>query len=899
MSFDFARGARARLRSFVDALRHRRRFEDQMREEHLFHIEAYAADLVRNGMPAAEAERRARLAFGTGDAIADDCRQARGLRLFDEVSQDLRYALRLMRKTPGFTLAAVLSLALGIGANTAIFTLIDAVLLRTVAVQSPEELYFLAHGRGASVSGMSNYPLYERYAPLAVFDGVTAYDGPQPFKVSEATGTSIVTGQFASRNYHVVLGVPFALGRGFVPGRDRADDQTLTAVISYGYWQRRYGGDANVLGTSLTVNRRVVSIVGVTAPEFSGFTPGRPVEITLPLSFKVLDAEGFYDRTDTWTSMPIVGRLTPNVPLDEARAASDVVFQQFMAEPDNGWIRKRAPESYSVADLLPADKGSSTLRRQYSQALWVLMAMVGVVLLIASANVANLLLARSAARAREVAIRLCVGGARWRIVRQFLTESVLLAFAAGALGVLIAMWGSGSILALFGGEDPLVLALAPNRRVLGFTLVVSMATGILFGMLPALKATAIDLTPALKESAQRGHVLSRWGAGKTLVTVQVALCTVVVTIAALFVQTLHNIKTQPTGFERSRVLLFALDNLGNGFEEPEVSNFAARVTARLREIPGVVSAAASTSIPVHTGGNARVLQIPGLPPPKEDRHAWTNVITPEYFETLGIALVRGRLFTAQDGAASFRVGILNETFAREYFGDVDPIGRQVGLGVDRPTLVEIVGIVRDAHQTSLREPPPRMIYTPIAQSDEPPSRFTVSVQTVRNPAALAGTVRDAVQSMDRELVIRYLRTMGQQIDNSLVRERVLATLSTSFGALALVLAVVGLYGVMAYDVTRRAREIGIRMALGAARGTVLRQVLRQSLVVASLGVALGIVAAAMTTRTLSTFLFDLSERDPATLAGVALLLLTTTLLAGLIPARRAATVDPVRAIRTE
>jgi predicted permease len=889
----------ARLRSFCDALRHRARFEAAMRDELTFHIDACADDLERAGLTRVEALRRARLAFGAADAIKDDCRQARGLRLVDELSQDVRYTLRLVKKAPGFTFAAVASLALGIGANTAIFTLIDAVLLRPIAVSNPHEIHYLAHGRGADVSWMSNYPLFERYFAAPVFTGVAAYDGPVPFKVSEPSGVSIVTGQHASRNYHALIGVPFVLGRGFVPGPDRTDEQPLTAVISHGYWQRRFGGDPDVLGRTLTVNRHVVSIIGVTAPEFSGFTPGTPVEVTLPLAVKVLDSPGFYDRTDTWTSMPILGRLKPGVSVDQARAAVDVLFQQFMAEPQNQWIRQRAPEAYSVGELLPADKGSSALRRQYGQALWILMGMVIVVLLVASANVANLLLARSAARRREVAIRLCVGGGRSRIVRQFLTESVVLALSGGALGVLVAMWGTGTVLSLFGGENPIVLSVSPNARVLGFTFAVSVVTGVAFGVLPALKATAIDLTPSLTQSGERDAVRSGWAIGKALMAAQVALCAVVLTVAALFVQTLHRVKTQPVGFERERVLLFALDNLGNGFAKPDVPRFAADVVARLRQVPGVLAAATSTSIPVHTSGNARVVQIPDLPAAAEDRHAWSNVVTASYFETLGIGLVRGRWLTDRDAATTPPVVVINEAFAREYFGDRDPIGRHVGLGAEPAHLSEIVGIVRDAHQASLREPPPRMMYTSIAQSDEPPSRFTVSVQTAGDPVALAPAVRTAVQSLGSDLVIRYLRTMEQQIDNSLVRERALATLSASFGLLALVLAVIGLYGVMAYDVTRRGREIGIRMALGAARGAVLRQVLRQCFVVAIVGVVIGLVCASMVTRALATLLFDLSERDPATFAAVAGLLLLTTIAAGLLPARRAATVDPVRAIRTE
>jgi predicted permease len=889
-----------RFRSLINGLTRRDRFERTMREEMRFHIDARTDDLEVTGLSRTEARRRAHLEFGTVDAVKDDCREARGLRPFDTLSQDLGYALRIMGKAPGFTAAAVLSLALGIGANTAIFTLIDAALLRTLPVGNPHELYFLAHGRGIRASTMSNYPLLEHYGSATVFSGIAAYDGPQTLKVSGPTGVELVPGQFVTRNYHSVVAVPFALGRGFVPGPDRNDEGTYDAVISHAYWQRRFGGDPQVLGKTFTVDRRVVTIVGVTSAQFSGLVPGTPIDVTLPLSLKAIDRPEFFDQHDNWTSMPIVGRVKAGVSTEEARVATDVLFQQYMAQPENAWIRTRAPETYAAAELLPADKGASSLRRQYAQALWILMAIVGVVLLVACANVANLLLARSAARAREVAIRLCVGGTRWRIVRQFLTESLLLAIVGGTGGVLIATWGTRAVLALLtAGENPVVLGVAPNARVLAFTMAVSMLTGVAFGMLPALKATAIDLTPSLKDTARTTAVRRRWNIGSLLVGVQVALCAVVITIAGLLVQTLHNIKTQPTGFAQTHVLLFALDDLGPGFARERVANVASDVIARLERIRGVASAAASTSTPVHTSGNARVMQVPGAPPSTEERTAWTNLVTPSYFRTLGIGLVRGRLLTDHDTAGTPPVALINETFAREYFPGVDPVGRQIGLGAEPPFQTQIVGVVRDAHQTSLREAPPRMIYTPIAQSDEPPSRFTVAVRIVEQPTLLAAEIRTAVQSLDPDFVIHYMRTMEQQIDASLVRERLLATLSTSFGLLALILSAIGLYGVMAYDVTRRAREIGIRIALGARRGWVLRHVLRGAVIVASAGIAAGIAVALVATRVLATFVFGLSPRDPSTLVGVSIFLLATTMAAAWIPARRAARLDPMQVIKFE
>ena len=872
-----------RLRSILRAVMHRDRFEDGMREEMRFHIESYAADLERRGLSPAEAARRARMEFGNVDALKQDARQARGLRLVDELWQDLRYALRLMRKTPGFTAAAILSLSLGIGANTAIFSLADAVLLRMLPVADPQRLYFLAHGEGDRPSTSANYPLFERYrSGVAVFSDVAAYRTTNGVKVQSGEDVELVSAQFVSGNYHAVVGAPVILGRGFTSEPDRPDGRHPIAVISERYWTRRFGRVPDVLGKTLLIQGRAVSIVGVTAAQFTGLIPGSPIDITLPLSVLVLDQRGFLEMHDSWISMPIVARLRPDATEGQALAVADAVYQQYMSEPDNRWAREDSrPGSHAVARLLPAGQGSASLRREYSEPLFVLMSMVGLVLVIACANVANLLLARASARAKEVAIRACVGGGRGRLIRQFLTESVILVLAGGALGLLLAAWGSDLLVQLLStGEEPVILDVSVNPRVLGFAAVVSLATGIAFGLAPALRTSRVDLTPALKESgpalgsARRGSSL-----GKALVVAQVALSVIVIAIAGLLGRSVVNLKSQHAGFEPANILLFTVDTFGTDLPPATLAAIPGDLVARLRAIPGVRSASCSTSSPVHSEGNTRGLELPDLPRTPEARGVWANVVTPEYFQTLGVRLLRGRGLDHSDNAGSRRVAVVNETMARYVFGDVDPIGRSFRF-MSAPQPIEVVGLAQDTHQETLREQPPRMVYTPLAQSDEPVSRVTVAVKAAGDPALLAGSVREVVRQVSPDLVVNYVRTMDQQINASLVRERALTMLSTAFGVLALLLACVGLYGVMSYNVTRRTREIGIRIALGARRYAVLGHVLREVVAVSLVGVLVGIGGALVAAREVSSFLFGLSPRDPVTLAAVAAILLATTLIAG-------------------
>lgn len=821
--------------------------------------------------------------------------------MLDSLRQDVGHASRSLRRAPGFTAAAIITLALGIGANTAIFGIMDAVLLRQIPVSHPEQLYFLAHGIGDNPLLSSNYPLLERYRTLGhVFSGITAYT-VQQFKISSAAGSELVDGQFVAGNYHGVLGVPFLLGRGFSAEADRPTATSLVAVISEPYWSRRFDRDPDVVGKPLIVQGKTVTIVGVTAAAFHGLRPGTRFDVTLPLALRAIDEPGFLTMHDTWMGLNMVARLRPGV--SETRALNDVdaVFQQYMSEPEQAWLRRiggRAADDFRVARLVPAGKGSGALRRQYDRSLRVLMAMVGVFLLIAAANVANLTLVQASARAREVAIRMSVGASRWRLVRQFLTESVLLAACGGAVGLLVSLWGTTAIVSLFSvRQTPVVLDMEPGGRMLMFTTALSALTGVVFGILPALRATREDAAPALKEgSASATAGPRRLAAGKTLAVCQIALCALLLAGTGLFVRTLRNLETVDAGFQKDNVLLFYLDTRGTN---SRVFDLYAGLLDRLKALPGVGGVSFSTASPLATDSEGRVIEIPGLPAAAEPRGAVNNRVTPDYFPTLDISIVRGRALTAADSATAPRVAVINETMARAYFGASDPLGRGFTFWGRPDEPVTIVGVARDIRHSNLRDPAPRMIYVPLAQAEDPPALLTAAIRTESPPRSIEAAVRRTIAAYNSDLLVSYVRTMEEQMNASLVRERVLAMLSTSFGVLALLLACVGLYGVMSYGVARRTREIGIRIALGAQRAAVLREVLLDTLAVCIAGLILGLMATAAAAHLISAFLFGLSPRDPLTVLAVAAVLVVTTLVAGYLPARRAAGVDPIRALRME
>jgi predicted permease len=893
----------ARMRSFFTALLLRSRMEREMGEEFRFHLEQRTDDLVAQGMARDAAGRMAMREFGNPLPLREESREARGLRWLDEIRQDLRIAFRLLKKSPAFTAAAVVSLALGIGANTAIFSLVDAVLFRLLPVEKPQELMFLAHGNADRPIYSSNYPLLARYRELTtgVFSGIAAYN-TRGFRVMIGDELTTVSGQYASGNYHHVVGAPIALGRGFAADSDRDHGGAPGVVISDGYWTRRYGRDPSAIGQTIAVEGSTLTIVGVTAPGFTGLMSGTAVDITLPISLRVEKEPRFLTANDTWTGMVLIGRLKPGVTEAQAEGVAHRVLVQFMSEPENTWARDDRPSDFEAARLVPALRGSTTLRRQYTRPLWIMMALVGLVLLIACVNVANLLLARSASRAREVAIRLCVGGGRWRLIRQFLTESLLLALFGGALGIAGALWGTPAILALLQSEErPIFLDAAVNLRILAFTAGVSILSGVGFGLLPALKSTRVDLSPALKGLAATGGG-RRWPVGKTLVAFQMSLCVVIVTAAALLQQSLYNLRALDGGFDRQNLLTFRVDAAPAKLETPSLKAFYARLVGRFSSMPGVEAAAVSGTNPVSTSYNMRALHMPALPQVPESIGVFTNVVTRDYFRTLGIRLSHGRLFTDADSASPRRIAIVNEGMARFYFGRTDIVGQTVSFRPREgtpPKPIEVVGVVEDVVQVSLKDPAPRTLYTLVDQEPEPTPWSVVTIRAGGDTTALAATVRTAVRELNRSVVVDYVRTMEAQIDDSLVTERVLATLSTTFGTLALLLAIVGLYGVVAFDMTRRRKEIGVRIAIGATRAQVVRRVIGDTLRVAGLGVAAGVAAAVSVVQVVETLLWDLEPRDPLTLSVVAVVLTLVAMLAAWLPARNASRLDPMHVLRTE
>ena len=664
----------------------------------------------------------------------------------------------------------------------------------------------------------------------------------------------------------------------------------------------------------LTVRGRPVTIVGVTAPGFHGLVAGSRagIDITLPISVRALDDSRFLDEHGGWMPLVLVGRLKPGISESQALSATDAAFQRYMEEPEQQWIRSSLATEFTdlfrSASLLPANRGSDGLRSQYTGRLGVLMAMVGIVLLIACANLANLMLARAAARGRELAVRLSIGAGRLRLVRQLLTESLLVTLAGAGLGLLVANWSSGAILSLFStGQNPIQLDVTLNSRVLLFTTIISLLTGIGSGLLPAIRATRVDVTSALKVSERLVDRGRRSATRNALVVAQVALCVMVIAAAGLLVRSLRNLQTLEAGFERENVVLFNLDARGPELSLIRRARFYADLLDRLHELPGVQSAAYSTRSPVDFSSGTRRLFVPGVD--AEGLHSVsTNVVTPEYFQVFGMGLIRGRAFTDQDRAGTAKVAIVSDSTARFYFGQSDPLGRTLRLGDEES--ITIVGVVRDVRHERLREEaPPKMLYLPLAQTAivaagldsivGTPERLTAEVRTSGEPGLLAASVRSEVRALGRDVVVDYVRTMEQQLAAALVSERALGTLSTAFGLLALLLTSVGLFGVMSYGVARRTHEMGIRVALGARRDQVLGMILREVMFMAGAGILIGVAIAIGLTRYIRALLYGVQPIDPATISGAVCLMMFVALLAGWIPARRASRLDPMVALRHE
>lgn len=813
-------------------------------------------------------------------------------------TRDVRYAFRTLARTPAFTIAAILTLGLGIGANTAIFSLIETVLLRTVPITQPERLFFVQHGAGNQRTTGANYPFFERVqARTDVFDGVTTYK-QTTLRVALGDSVELTPGQIVAGDYHAVLGVRMILGRGFTPADDRADVDAFVAVISHAYWMQKFGGALDVLGKTMFVQGQPVSIVGVSAPEFNGLKSGARADVTVPYVVQLQNEPGFLPTHDSVsTDLPVVVRLKQGVTETQGLAAVEAALRQYLQEPEANFWRRLWQQPRPFA-LLPAAQGEEGLRNRFGNPLRVLMAVAGIVLVIGCANVGALVLARASTRVKEVAVRLSVGARRGRIVRQLFTESLLLAGAGGALGFLLATSGARVIAASFtDGAVPLVIDTQPNAAVLLFTSGISLLTVLVFGLYPAYSATRVDVTHALKEGGNAPERRRSWWGRKTLVVAQISLSLVLVVGAGLLARSFLNLAAVDVGFDRSNVLMFSLDIEGSSVRPTALPQICDRLIERLRARPGATAASCSLAVPVRSEGSTRGLTIPSLPP-AELRMAFANPVTAGYFETFGIKLLRGRAVTDSDTDSSPLVAIINEQLAREYFGDTDPLGQTLRFGSREP--MTIVGIAGNSLQgNSLRDPPRRVIYTPLSQEYDLRPRINVAVRSTEPLASLAAAVRTETRAVSADAVVNYVRTMEQQIDGTMASERVLATLSSWFGVLALALACVGLYGVVAHDVARRRREIGIRLALGARPAAVEHETLKRAGLLVVAGVTGGLAAAFAATRFLGGLLYGLGPTDPPSIAAGVAVLALTALAASYLPARRAARIRPAEVLRSE
>jgi putative ABC transport system permease protein len=897
--------AMRRLLARAANLFRRNRGERDFADEIESHLQLHTDENRRLGMTAADARRDALIRLGGVEQVKELHRDARTFRWIDDARRDVGYAIRMLRRSPAFTAVALLSLSLGIGANTAIFSLIDAVLLKELPVERPDRLFFIDNTGGRS--GGSNAPPYPCFEILRdhnrFFSAMAAFTGG-PSKITIDGGApERVRGLNASGNYFDLLGVRAVAGRLLTPADDTVFDSGgpdgAVAVISYGYWQRRFGLDPAVMGKRILVGARPVTIVGVTEPRFLGLDVGTPIDITLPM---MLAGENVRSRTTWW--MSAIGRLKPDASVEQARADIEALWDPYMTGVGMTRDKRRG---FSGIVLVPALRGSNGLRRAYGEPLWIVMGIVAVVLLIGCANVANLLLARASARRGEIAVRLAIGAGRARIVRQLLTEGVVLAVLGSAVGVFVARWAASFIAGMFRqGDGGVVLNPEFDLRVLAFTAAIAVVTAVLFSLAPALHATRVD---AAKPIASPG---SRVRLGQLLVIAQVALSATLLCAAVLFLRTLHNLNTIDAGFNREGVLTTVVESTVPGRNVPpktpeerrrDHTRLAAMwsdLEARLAALPDVKSAAISTMIPVSRrdrGVNVAV-ESGGISGAPESTHL--NHVTPGYLSTMGIRLVAGRAFTPADRAASLRVAILNETSARALFGTQNPIGRRINFPRQRiEDFYEIVGIVSDTRYRSLRTPDERMVYLPLEQAIDPVTQAAVSLRGPRDVLSLASAVRAAVAEAIPGGFAPRIGTMEERVRESLLSERLLSMLAGFFGGLALLLACIGLYGVMAYSVVRRTREIGIRMAIGARARTVVWMVTRETLALVLLGASCGSVAAVLVSRYVNSQLFGVTPGDPLSTTAAVLSLLGVAVAAGFLPARRASRIDPVRALRTE
>ena len=836
-------------------------------------------------------------------------------RLEEEMFQDLRFGARMLLKNRMFTLVAALSLALGIGANTAIFSLINAMMLRPLPVKAPQELalFSIIEKQGPGYS--FQYSFYEMIRDQSQsFSGVItgSYVGDGRLIVKEPGGGAVepIQQQRVSGNFFSGLGVNTIVGRALTEADDNPASSQPGAVISYEFWRRRFGVDPGVVGRQVMVNDTALTIVGVAPPGFFGFEVGSKPDIRWPI--KAANDEASRQMSNQWW-LRMIGRLRPGVSMAQAQAEVALIFRRrqedIAGESAANWTPTERREHFEQSVVLESGSAGTTwLRLKFRRPLVILMTTVALTLLIACVNIANLLLARAATRRKEIAVRLAVGAGRFRLVRQFLTESVLLAALGGGAGLIFAHWFSQALLVYLPRENRLALDIPLDARVLGFTIAVSVLTGLLFGLAPAWQATRLDLTASLKDQTGASPGRSRLMLNKMLVVAQVALSLFLLVGAGLCARSLRNLRTLDAGINYENIVKFRID-AGAGYDTARLIDLHKQALSRLEALPGSRSVTLTTMTPLTGGTLLSPVSVPGYnPAPDENMNCNILVVGPRFFETMKMPLLAGRDFGPREESpppseqtdaapgAPFSA-VINQAMARYFFGNENPIGKRFDMnGVKRP--IEVIGLVKDAKFTNLREKPPRAFYLYYFQAPIP-LPLTVQLRTDGDPASYAAVIQRVVREIDPQLQVVELQTMSEAVNETLVQERFVAQLGGAFSLFALLLACVGLYGVMSYAVTRRTNEIGVRMALGAQRRDVAWLVMREVSLLVALGVVAGLAAAMVTTRLVSALLFDMTPDDPTTIALATLLMIGVAALAGYLPARRAANVDPMIALRHE
>ncbi len=951
----------ARLRSWLKWIVKRTPLETAMEAELRFHVESIAEDLVHSGVPPQEAMRRARLQFGGMESHKNAIRASLGLRLRDELSMDLRYSIRMLAKSPSFTAIALLSLALGIGGNTAIFTLINQVMLRNLPVRNPEQLVAFGDSIFGGVAGGIDLGGFGGYFPWdftrsmqtdpGPFQGIAAY-GSFSNKVSirpvAAGGTTdasspaiLAPANLVSGNYFSVLGAQPLLGRTIQPSDDATPGEGAVTVLSYHLWQQSLSSDPHIVGKSIAINGTPFEVVGVMPQGFLGIKQElEPTELWTPISMQtvVLQQPSMLTAHSGLYFLHLFGRLSAQATSNKAELARS---QNWLNQQARNGIREREGGTLSAdrqlgisrvnVPLVPAAHGVSLIRSQYGESLKILMIVVGLVLLIACANLANFLLARAATRKREIATRLALGSSRARIVRQSLIETLLLSLTGGALGLGIAFAATRVLISVVSqGNSYIAMDPAPDATVALFTLGLSLLTGILFGLAPALAAArtgaARNLSVGTRTAQSSGGKSARFWP-KTLVTAQVMLSLLLLVGSGLFLRTLRNLQNQDYGFERSHLLIAEVNEKLAGYKPSQTAGLHQILVERLSALPGVRSVALSATPPISGGTWSSSVTIPGYTPaPNENRHSVLNRVSGRYFETAGISMVAGRPFNDADSANSQKVAIINQTLASHFFPKGDAVGRSIIIDIDSVKGPwQIVGIARDTKSGNPRDVDRvAMTYIPLAQIDpylpadssaagangvaantavrrenQDCFAYTILLRTAGDPAYTIADLRAAVTSVDPNLPLVRITTIQDQMSNFMTHDELISSLTSLFSLLALLLAAIGLYGVMSYNVVRRTNEIGIRIALGAQTPAVQWMILGESLVLLAVGVGLGLPLTLLTTRYIKDQLFGLSSLDLVTFTVALVVVSMMTLFAAWLPARRATKVDPMVALRCD